>query len=251
MNILEIQSLTKRFFGVEALNKVNIRVNEGEILALIGPNGSGKTTLFNCVTGFLHGDEGQIFFRGQDLTDYPPHKIAHMGIARTFQLVRIFPNLTVLENLLLAVQDHQERSYWGRLFRTPTVQKYEQVARERAIELLEFVDLVKFIDTPALNLSYGQRKLLTFILSLMSNPDLILLDEPAAAVNLTMINHIKEYIKALNNQGKTIFLIEHNMDVVMDLAQRIVVLDYGHVIAEGNPTEIKNNERVIEAYFGR
>lgn len=251
MSILEIKSLTKRFFGVEALNDVNLHINDGEILALIGPNGSGKTTLFNCVTGFLRGEAGYIYYRGRDITNYPPYAISHLGIARTFQLIRLFSNLTVMENMLLGIQDHQERFFLGRILRTPAVRSHEQAARQRAVELLRLVGLETLQDRPAKNLSYGQRKLLTFALSLMPDPQLLLLDEPAAAVNPTMINHIKDYIRSLNHQGKTIFLIEHNMDVVMDLAHRVVVLDYGQVIAEGEPDQIKRDERVIEAYFGR
>jgi ABC-type branched-subunit amino acid transport system ATPase component len=249
--MLEVRSLTKRFAGVEALADVDLVVREGELLALIGPNGSGKTTLFNCVTGLLPIDGGRIYFNGREITRLPPYVISRMGIGRTFQLIRIFPELTVMDNMLLAVQDHQERSFWGRVLRVPRVRHYESLARRRAMELLQEVGLASFAESPARTLSYGQRKLLTFVLALMPDPQLILLDEPAAAVNPTMINHIKGYVRDLNHEGKTIVLIEHNMDVVMDLAQRVVVLDYGRVIAEGSPEDIKNDERVIEAYFGR
>lgn len=251
MSMLEVRSLTKRFAGVEALADVDLVVREGELLALIGPNGSGKTTLFNCVTGLLPIDGGRIYFNGREITRLPPYVISRMGIGRTFQLIRIFPELTVMDNMLLAVQDHQERSFWGRVLRVPRVRHYESLARRRAMELLQEVGLASFAESPARTLSYGQRKLLTFVLALMPDPQLILLDEPAAAVNPTMINHIKGYVRDLNHEGKTIVLIEHNMDVVMDLAQRVVVLDYGRVIAEGSPEDIKNDERVIEAYFGR
>jgi branched-chain amino acid transport system ATP-binding protein len=251
MSLLEIRSLTKRFFGVKALSTVDMDVQPGEIVGLIGPNGSGKTTLFNCVTGFLASDGGHVSFKGEDITKLPSHEIARLGISRTFQLVRVFPKLTVLENLILAVQEHQERSIWRRIFRAPSVAALELAARERALELLDLVQLTSLQNEPAGSLSYGQRKLLTFVFSLMPDPDLVLLDEPAAAVNPTMINHIKDYIRALNEQGKTIFLIEHNMEVVMDLADRVVVLDHGEVIAEGDSEAIQNNERVIEAYFGR
>jgi ABC-type branched-subunit amino acid transport system ATPase component len=217
---------------------------------LIGPNGSGKTTLFNCITGFLHPDTGNIRFNGVEITDNAPYKISRLGIARTFQLVRIFPELSVLENMLIAIQDHQERSVFSRIFRSPSVRKNERFAIEKALDLLNFVGLEDFRNETAKNLSYGQRKLLTFVLALMPEPDLVLLDEPAAAVNPTMINHIKQHIRDLNDLGTTIFLIEHNMDVVMDLADRIIVLDYGSIIAEGKPEEIKENEKVIEAYFG-
>jgi branched-chain amino acid transport system ATP-binding protein len=249
--ILDIQSLTKRFFGITAVDQVNLKIRKGELVCLIGPNGSGKTTLFNCVTGFLSHEEGRIFFKGQEITNFPAYRISLVGLTRTFQTVRLFPKLTVLENLLLAVQQHQEEGFWKRLFRTTSVRQCEIQARRKAEALLEFVSLTRLRDEPAENLSYGQRKLLSFIFALMPDPDLILLDEPAAAVNPTMVNRMKEYIRALNGQGKSIFLIEHNMEVVMDLAHRIIVLDSGEKIAEGTPMEIKQNEQVIEAYFGR
>jgi len=249
--LLKIEHLTKRFFGLKALDQVDLRIYPGEIVCLIGPNGSGKTTLFNCVTGFQPHEEGMIFLKGLDITHFAPHQIALAGLTRTFQNVRIFPRLSVLENLLLAAQQHQEDRFWRRLLRTPSVRRFEKSARERADELLSFVDLERLRDEPAESLSYGQRKLLCFIFALMPDPDLILLDEPAAAVNPAMINRMKEYIKVMNDRGKTFLVIEHNMAVVMDLGQRVVVLDYGEKIAEGTPREIKQNERVIEAYFGR
>lgn len=251
MSVLAVQSLTKRFFGIEALDNVSLHLNDGEILALIGPNGSGKTTLFNCVTGYLRPDGGNVYYRGRDITNYPPHVVSHLGVARTFQTIRLFANLTVLENMLLGIQEHQERAFLARILRTPAVRSHERSAQQRATELLRMVDLEPLQDRPAKDLSYGQRKLLTFALALMPDPQVLLLDEPAAAVNPTMINHLKDYVRALNHQGKTVLLIEHNMDVVMDLAHRVVVLDYGRMIAEGTPAEIKRDERVIEAYFGR
>jgi len=249
--LLRVDRLTKRFFGLKALDHVDLSIYPGEIVCLIGPNGSGKTTLFNCVTGFQPHEEGRIFLKGREITHFAPHQIALAGLTRTFQNVRIFPRLTVLENLLLAAQQHQEDLFWGRLLRIPSVRRFEKKARERANELLAFVDLTRLRDEPAENLSYGQRKLLCFIFALMPDPDLILLDEPAAAVNPAMINRMKEYIRTLNGFNKTFLVIEHNMGVVMDLAQRVVVLDHGEKIAEGKPQDIKQNERVIEAYFGR
>ena len=249
--LLKIHNLTKSFFGVKALYRVDLSIHAGELICLIGPNGSGKTTLFNCVTGFLPHEEGRIFLKGQEITNFPSHQIALAGLTRTFQNVRIFPKLTIVENLLLAAQQHQEDRFWSRLLRTSTVRHFEKQARERADEMLSFVDLTRLRDEPSESLSYGQRKLLSFIFALMPDPDIVLLDEPAAAVNPAMINRMKEYIKTLNGQGKTFLVIEHNMGVVMDLAQRVVVLDHGEKIAEGTPQEIKQDERVIEAYFGR
>jgi len=250
-DLLKIDHLTKCFFSLKALDRVDLTIHAGELVCLIGPNGSGKTTLFNCVTGFLLHEEGRIFLKGREITSLAPHQIAIAGLTRTFQNVRIFPKLTVLENLLLPAQQHQEDRFWSRLVRTSAIRHFEEQARRRADELLSFVNLTRLRDDACESLSYGQRKLLSFIFALMPDPDLILLDEPAAAVNPSMINKIKEYIKDLNGRGKTFLVIEHNMEVVMDLAQRVVVLDHGEKIAEGTPQEIKRNERVIEAYFGR
>jgi ABC-type branched-subunit amino acid transport system ATPase component len=249
--LLKIENLTKQFFGLKALDQVDVSVHTGELICLIGPNGSGKTTLFNCITGFLPHEKGKIFLRDREITNLLSHQIALAGLTRTFQNVRVFPQLTVLDTLLLAVQQHQEEHFWKRVFRTGTIRELEKKAKNRADELLAFVDLGRLREEPCESLSYGQRKLLSFIFALMPDPDLILLDEPAAAVNPTMINRMKDYIKTLNAQGKTFFIIEHNMGVVMDLAQRIIVLDHGLKIAEGTPLEIKQDEGVIEAYFGR
>ncbi len=251
MALLEIAGLTKKFFGLVAVNNVDIQIEEGELVALIGPNGSGKTTLFNCLTGFLKPDGGKIYYTGRDITSMPAHKIALLGISRTFQLARTFPKLTLLDNLLLAVQQHQEENFVGRFLLTKKVRQFEQEAIERAEEILDFVELEHFRDAPAESLGYGQLKLFIFGMALMPDPDLILLDEPSAATDATMVSKMKERMVDLNEAGKTVFFVEHDMKVVMDVAQRIVVLDHGHKIAEGTPDVIRNDERVIEAYFGR
>jgi ABC-type branched-subunit amino acid transport system ATPase component len=251
MALFEIRGLVKRFLGVIALNGVDLGVERGELVSLIGPNGSGKTTLFNCVTGLLPIDAGQVFFRGADVTGTPPHRIARLGLGRTFQLVSVFAHLTVLENLLVFLQEHQEASVLGRLFRSGRLRRLEAEALDRARSLLEVVGLAGHAETPAGTLSYGQRKLLAFAAALMPEPEMILLDEPAAAVNPTMINQMKEHILALNRRGTTVLLVEHNMDVVMDISQRVVVLDHGQKISEGSPDAIRRDPLVIEAYFGR
>jgi ABC-type branched-subunit amino acid transport system ATPase component len=250
MPLFEVRGLTKRFGGVTAVDGVDLALERGELVSLIGPNGSGKTTLFNCVTGFLPVDGGRVFYQGGDVTGAPPHRIARLGIGRTFQLVSVFPRLSVRENLLVFLQQHQEESFFGRLLRTARVRRLEDQALERARSLLELVGLARHADAPASNLSYGQRKLLAFVAALMPDPELILLDEPAAAVNPTMINQMKDHILGLHRQGKTVLLVEHNMDVVMDISQRVVVLDHGQKIAEGPPGVIRRDPRVIEAYFG-
>jgi ABC-type branched-subunit amino acid transport system ATPase component len=191
-----------------------------------------------------------VAFRGRDVTGAASHTIARLGIGRTFQLVSVFPRLSALENLVTFLQQHQEERFVGRLLRLPGVRRLEAVAVERAHHLLDSVGLGARAGAPAGSLSYGQRKLLAFAAALMPDPDLILLDEPAAAVNPTMINQMKEQIRALHRAGKTIVLVEHNMDVVMDISQRVVVLDHGQKIAEGTPEAIRRDPRVIEAYFG-
>jgi ABC-type branched-subunit amino acid transport system ATPase component len=249
--LLEVRGLTKRFLGVTALDGVDLSVEAGELVSLIGPNGSGKTTLFNCVTGYLAADAGRVTFQGTDLTGAPPHAVSRRGIGRTFQLVSVFPRMTVLENLLVFLQQHQEEALVGRLVRTRRVRRLEADAVARARELLATVRLDVHANALAGTLSYGQRKLLAFVAALMPDPQLVLLDEPAAAVNPTMINQMKEHIRALHRAGKTVLLVEHNMDVVMDISERVVVLDYGRTIAEGTPEVIRRNPLVIEAYFGR
>ena len=251
MALLEIRGLVKRFIGVTAVDRVDLGVERGELVSLIGPNGSGKTTLFNCVTGYVAADGGQVLFRGRDLTNAPCHRVARLGIARTFQQVSVFPRLSVLDNLLVFLQQHQEERLLARLLRTRRLRRLEVDAIERARGLLELVGLAHRADAAAGSLSYGQRKLLAFAAALMSDPELLLLDEPAAAVNPTMINQMKQHILALHRQGKTVLLVEHNMEVVMDISQRIVVLDHGQKIAEGPPEAIRRDARVVEAYFGR
>ena len=251
MALLEIRGLTKKFFGLTAVDGVDLEIEAGELVSLIGPNGSGKTTLFNCVTSFLPMDAGKVFYDGRDITDLPSHDIALLGITRTFQQARVFHQLTVFENLLMGVQQHQGDSTLDRILRTRRARRAEREAVERAEELLDFVGLTHLRDEPGKNLSYGQYKLLIFATALMPDPEILMLDEPAAAINPTMINRMKHHMVGLNEAGKTIFFIEHNMEVVMDIAQRVVVLDAGRKIAEGPPHVIRNDERVMEAYFGR
>jgi ABC-type branched-subunit amino acid transport system ATPase component len=251
MPLLEIRGLSKRFGGVVALNDVSLDVAPGEIVGLIGPNGSGKTTLFNCVTGFYRPDKGRVLYDGQDITHQPPHKIALSGLARTFQIVQIFPGLTVFENLLLALQEHQERNAIARFLRFPSVRRGEAYARERAIRILREFNLLEKGQDLAGTLSYGQRKLLEFAAVLMPDPKLILLDEPVAAINPTMIENMKAHIRRCNREGTAFLIIEHNMSVVMDICARVVVLDFGMKIAEGPPDQIQRDPVVLEAYFGR
>jgi branched-chain amino acid transport system ATP-binding protein len=244
MRALEVEGLRKSFSGFAALRGVDLHVDEGELFGLIGPNGSGKTTFFNCVTGILKCSAGKVAFKGREITNSAPDSIYRMGIGRTFQLIELFPGMTVLENMLLALQERQG-SMLGRLFRIR-----EEANERKALELLEFLQIANVKDEFARNLSYGQQKLLDFGMVMMSEPDLILLDEPTCGVEIQMRQEMMNHIKELNSQGTTIIVIEHNMDVVMNLCARIVVLDTGEKIAEGSPQEIQNNQKVIDAYFG-
>ena len=231
--ILDVSEVTKRFGGVTAVNRCSLAVAPGKIYGLIGPNGSGKTTLFNCITGVARRDAGEIRFKGERIDGLKPHQVARRGIGRTFQIVRVFPELTALENLLVVTRGPFEG------------------ARRRAEELLRFVTLDGLRNEYAGNLSYGQQKLLEFVRVLMTDPELILLDEPAAGVNRTLLNELLAAITGLRDQGKTILIVEHDMKVVMGLCETVFVLDYGEKIAEGPPGVIQTDERVIEAYFGR
>lgn len=249
--VLALDGLTKRFNGVTAVDHVDMALYDGELLSLIGPNGSGKTTLFNCVTGFLKPEEGTITFNGHDITSERPDKVALRGISRTFQNVRIFPGLTVFDNLMLALQQHQEDNLLARAVRSGRIRRLEGESAEQVDELLEQVGLTALRDEKAHNLVYGQRKMLEFACAVIPDPPLVMLDEPAAGVSTSMVDQMKAYILELNRQGKSFLVVEHNMGVVMDISQRIVVLDYGKKIAEGTPEEIQQNEQVREAYFGR
>ena len=231
-SILEIRGVSKRFGGITAVNHCSLALAPGKIYALIGPNGSGKTTLFNCITGLEPRDEGEVRFKGRRIDGLKPHQVARLGIGRTFQIIRVFPQLTSLENLLVVSQAPFEAAY------------------RRGLELLRFVTLEGLKDEYAGNLSYGQQKLLEFARVLMTDPELVLLDEPAAGVNRTLLKDLLETIRNLRAQGKTVFIVEHDMKVVMELSEHIFVLNYGEKILEGAPSVIQNDARVIEAYFG-
>lgn len=245
MKALRVENLSKHFGGVYALNNVTLHVNRGELVGLLGPNGSGKTTLFNCVAGFYKPDGGKVYLKERLITGRKMETICEFGLYRTFQLPRAFPELTLLQNVLLS-QPHRNESLIRVMFK-----KTQHELVERARGLIDFVGLSNLIEEPAGALSGGQQKLLELASALMKDPEVILLDEPTGGVNPTLINQIKKLILELNDSGKTFLVIEHNMDVIMDIAQRLYVLDYGELIAEGGSEEIRNNEKVLEAYFGR
>jgi branched-chain amino acid transport system ATP-binding protein len=233
---LTVKNLKKHFGGIKAVDGCSFDIPKGKISGLIGPNGSGKTTTFNLMTGVLEADSGEVLYKGENIVNLRPYRIFNIGISRTFQITRIYREMTVFENMLSASS-----------MRVP-----EKEARAKAEHLMEFVTLTKLRGEYGGNLSYGQQKLLEFARALMTDPDVILLDEPAAGVNRTLLRSLLEHIHFLQEEeGKTIVIVEHDMNVIMNHCEKIFVMDYGVKIAEGPPEEIQNNEDVIEAYFGR
>jgi neutral amino acid transport system ATP-binding protein len=230
--LLRTEGVDKSYGGVRALDACTIEVGEGTVAGLIGPNGSGKTTLFNVITGYAKADAGAVYLADRRITNIAPDKVFALGIGRTFQLTRIFPSLTVMENMLVASQHSRSG------------------ARKRAMEQLEFVGIAGYHDTVAGTLSYGQRKLLELAYVLVADPAIILLDEPAGGVNLSLVNHIAARIRELNAAGKTFLIVEHNMEFVMGLCEQVTVLDSGTVVAAGPPDIVRTDRRVLDAYLG-
>jgi ABC-type branched-subunit amino acid transport system ATPase component len=239
--LLRADGLAKAFGGVQALDGCTIEVDQGSVTGLIGPNGSGKTTLFNVMTGYERVDAGQVFLGDRNITNAPPDRVFTLGVGRTFQLTRIFARLTVLENMLVPAPRHRTggRRAGGR-----------RDDRRRAMELLDFVGIAGHAAALAGTLSYGQRKLLELAYVLIAEPDVILLDEPAGGVNPSLVNHIAGRIRELNATGTTFLIVEHNMEFVMGLCQRVTVMDSGNVVASGPPGIIRTDPRVLDAYLG-
>ena len=249
--MLQLTNLSKNFGGLQVLQDVNLTVPQGGIFGLIGPNGAGKTTVFNLITGLLRASGGSIAFNDQDIGKVAPHKITERGIARTFQNIRVFKEMTLLENVVVGMHDHMNYSLAGLLLNLPSYRNIEAKARERALELLSWVRLDHKAQFLADSLSYGEQRKLEFARALATKPKLLLLDEPVAGMNPSEKTELMREILNIKERGFSIFMIEHDMRFVMGLCDRIAVLNFGRIIAEGTPDQIKNNPEVIEAYLGK
>jgi neutral amino acid transport system ATP-binding protein len=243
-NLLKVEGVTKAFGGLHALSGCSLSVEKGSIAGLIGPNGSGKTTLFNVITGYVKPDGGAVSFEGRDITGASPSQVFTLGVGRTFQITRIFPRITVLENMLVASQ--RQESWLRGLTRSKSSTQEVAVA----MEWLDFVGIARLASLQAGALSFGQRKLLELAYVLVANPDVILLDEPAGGVNLTLINEIAEKIRSLNKGGKTFLIVEHNMEFVMEICDTVTVMHQGVDLVSGTPEGVRNNPDVLDAYLG-
>jgi len=251
MEMLRTEGVTMQFGGLTAVKDFNLVLNKGEIVALIGPNGAGKTTAFNMITGVYIPTKGKIYYKGKDITKMPPHNITKLGIARTFQNIRLFKDLSVLDNVLIANHLHIKSNLFEALLRLPKYKNEDKKMLKKSLDLLEIVGLIDVKNEKSSSLPYGMQRRLEIARALATNPEVLLLDEPAAGMNPKETEDLTKFIKQIRDDfDLTIFMIEHHMQVVMGISQRIYVFDYGITIAHGSPNEIQNNQRVIEAYLG-
>lgn len=248
--LLELDQLTRIFGGLVAVNDVSSRVMSGQIKAIIGPNGAGKTTIYNLITGVYEVTRGNIRFQGQSLCGLAPHEIAARGITRTFQNIKLFDAMSVLENVMVGQHVRTQAGFLAAALRTKAARNEELATRNRAMTLLDFVELTSQADSPATDLPFGLQRKLEIARALATEPNLILLDEPAAGLNNTESQELTALIRRIRDQNITVLLVEHDMDVVMDLADEILVLEYGRVIADAAPTIVQNDPQVIAAYLG-
>ncbi len=249
--LLEAKGVSKVFGGLTAVDRVDMTINKGDIFGIIGPNGAGKTTFFNMCTGFYTISEGFIYLNGKNISNMPCDKIAHLGIARTFQNIKLFNYMSVLDNISIGSHINTKTNMFDAVLHTPRYRKDEKYIREQGYEILEKVGLSQYADTMAGNLPYGVQRKVEIARALAVKPQIILLDEPAAGMNPKETDSLMEFIKMLNAEGYTIALIEHDMKFVMNSCNRILVLNFGQKICEGTPDEVKNDEKVKEAYFGK